>query len=209
MKLNKIYNMDCLAGLKTLPDKFINLCLTDPPYGVKSDKGTNGFGAAKNRKYRGGWDCKIPEKAVFDEIFRVSQNVIIFGGNHFTEHLPTSNCWIFWDKKGAIDFKNPFADGELIYTTFSHVIRKITFLQQGFITDSKDRRYHPTQKPSELVQKLIEDYSKKGDIILDPFIGSGTTAVAAKRAGRRYIGYETDVEFYAICLKRLQAIAAD
>lgn len=147
---------DCLELMKDIPDGSVNLVLTDPPYGKKADKGTNGFGYAKNRRYGGGWDNKRPSKEVFDEMLRIGKNVIIFGGNYFSDILPPSNHWIFWDKKGDIAFQNPFADGELIYTTFKKPIKRIVFKQQGFITDSKDKRYHPTQKPSELVEMLIK-----------------------------------------------------
>lgn len=205
MEYDYIEQGDCLELMKNIPNKSIDLIITDPPYGKKADKGTNGFGSAKNRKYKGGWDSKIPEKAVFDEMFRVAKNVIIFGGNYFTQHLPPSNCWIFWDKKGDIAFQNPFADGELIYTTFTKPVKKIVFRQQGFITDSKDERYHPTQKPSELVQMLVEQFSNEGDTILDPFLGSGTTAVAAVNTNRHYIGFELDPGYFDIACKRLDA----
>ena len=138
---------DCLGIMRSMPNKSVDLILTDPPYGKKADKGTNGFGSAKNRRYGGGWDSKRPSKEVFDEMLRIGKNVIIFGGNYFADILPPSNHWIFWDKKGDIAFQNPFADGELIYTTFTKPIKRIVFKQQGFITDSKDKRYHPTQKP--------------------------------------------------------------
>lgn len=205
MKINFDYTKqgDCLELMKQMPDKCIDLIITDPPYGKKADKGTNGFGVAKNRRYKGGWDSKIPEKAVFDEMFRIAKHVIIFGGNYFAHLLPPSNHWIFWDKKGDIPFKNCFADGELIYTTFKKPLKKIVFKQQGFITDSNDIRYHPTQKPSELVQMLIELYSKPGDIICDPFLGTGTTALAAINAGRHYIGFELDNQFFDIASTRI------
>lgn len=114
---------------------------------------------------------KPPPQEVFNEMFRVAKNLIIFGGNYFGNVLPPSNCWIFWDKKGDIAFQNPFSDGELIYTTFKKPVKKIVFRQQGFITDSKDKRYHPTQKPTELVQTLIEMFSEPGQVICDPFLG--------------------------------------
>ena len=206
MEVNKIIRGGgCLEYMQTLPDKSIELILTDPPYGKKADKGTNGFGAAKNRRYAGGWDGKRPDKAVFDEMQRVSKNMIIFGANYFADMLPPSNCWIFWDKKREIKFQNPFADGELIYTTFKKPVKRIVFRQQGFITDSKDKRYHPTQKPSELVQKLIEMFTEEGQTVFDPFIGSGTTAVAAIRAGRKYLGCEIDSEFCDICEQRIKS----
>lgn len=147
-----------------------------------------------------------PDKKYFDEMFRISRNLIIFGANYFCNVLPLSNHWIFWDKKGSVSFKNPFADGELIYTTFNKPIKKIVFKQQGFITDSKDKRYHPTQKPSELIQLLIETYSDENDIILDPFLGSGTTAIAATKTNRHYIGFELDSTYFDIACKRLDEI---
>ena len=197
---------DCLELMKDIPDKSIDLIVTDPPYGKKADKGTNGFGTSKNRRYQGGWDNQRPDKQVFAEMFRISKNLIIFGANYFCDMLPFSNHWIFWDKKGDISFKNPFADGELIYTTFTSPIKRVVFKQQGFITDSKDKRYHPTQKPSELIQMLIEQYSKEGDIVLDPFLGSGTTAVACVNTNRHYIGFELDPQYYDIACKRLDEV---
>lgn len=204
MRKDYIAQGDCLDLMRQLPDKSVDLIVTDPPYGKKADKGTNGFGSSKNRRYRGGWDTKIPPKEVFDEMFRVAKNLVIFGGNYFCHQLPPSNCWIFWDKKGDIAFQNPFADGELIYTTFKKPVKKVVFRQQGFITDSKDRRYHPTQKPSELVQMLIEMFSEEGDTILDPFIGSGTTAISAIRSGRHFIGFELDPDFCQVAEKRIE-----
>ena len=206
MELDTIFNQDCLMGLKALPNKSIDLILTDPPYGKKADKGTNGFGAAKNRRYAGGWDGMIPPPELFNEMFRVAKNLIIFGGNYFGHLLPPSNCWIFWDKKGDVAFQNPFADGELIYTTFKKPVKRIVFKQQGFITDSKDKRYHPTQKPTELVQQLIEMFSEPGQLICDPVLGSGTTAVAAVNSGRHYIGYEIDPGYFQICCDRLDEV---
>lgn len=194
---------DCLELMKDIPDRSIDLVLTDPPYGKKADKGTNGFGAAKNRRYDGGWDSKRPSKEVFDEILRVGKNVIIFGGNYFCDILPTANHWIFWDKKGDIPFQNPFADGELIYTTFKKPIKRIVFKQQGFITDSKDKRYHPTQKPSELIEMLVKEYSAEGDTILDCFMGSGSTGVACINTGRKFIGMELDKQYFDIAVNRI------
>ena len=195
---------DCLELMKEIPDKSIDLILTDPPYGKKADKGTNGFGAAKNRRYKGGWDSSRPCAEIFEEMFRISKNIICFGGNYFSDMLPPSNCWIFWDKKGDTAFQNPFADGELIYTTFKKPVKRIVFRQQGFITDSKDKRLHPTQKPSELVALLIEQYSKPGDIICDPFMGSGTTGIACVNTGRRFVGMELDQGYFDIAAKRIE-----
>lgn len=200
----KLLQGDCLDFMKSLSNNSIDLILTDPPYGKKSDKGTNGFGSAKNRRYTGGWDNKRPTKEVFDEMLRIAKNVIVFGGNYFCDMLPPSNCWLFWDKKGDVAFKNPFADGELIYTTFKRPVKRIVFKQQGFITDSKDKRYHPTQKPSELVQMLVEMFTKPGDLICDPYTGSGTTAIACLNTGRNFIGTELDENYFNIAKNRIE-----
>lgn len=199
-----LWHGDCLELMKNIPDGSVDLVLTDPPYGKKSDKGTNGFGSAKNRRYGGGWDSKRPSKEVFDEMLRIGKNVIVFGGNYFADILPPSNHWIFWDKKGDIAFQNPFADGELIYTTFKKPIKRIVFKQQGFITDSKDKRYHPTQKPSELIEMLIKEYSKEGETILDCFMGSGTAGVACVNTNRNFIGIELDEGYFNIAKERIE-----
>ena len=200
----KLYNGDCLKYLKTLKDNEIDVLITDPPYGKKADKGTNGFGCSKNRRYNDNWDSKIPSEEIFNEMLRVSKKVIIFGANYFAHMLPPSKCWIFWDKKGDIAFKNPFADGELIYTNFTKPVKRIVFKQQGLITDSKDKRVHPTQKPSELMQILIENYTNKNDIILDCFMGSGSTGVACMNTNRKFIGIELDNNYFDIASKRIE-----
>ena len=199
---------DCLELLKDIPDGSVDMVLTDPPYGKKADKGTNGFGVAKNRRYISEWDKTTPPKEVFDKICNISKKVMIFGGNYFANMLPTSNCWIFWDKKGDIAFHNPFADGELIYTNFKKPVRKIVFRQQGFITDSKDKRYHPTQKPTELLEFLIREYTNPGDTVLDPFMGSGSTGVACVNTGRKFIGMELDPGYFEIAKQRIEEAQA-
>lgn len=195
---------DCLELMKDIPDGSVDMVLTDPHYGKKSHNGTNGFGVAKSRKYSGGWDGTVPPKEVFQQMIRISKNLIIFGGNYFGNFLPHSNGWIFWDKKGDIAFQNPFADGELIYTTFNRPVKRIVFKQQGFITDSKDKRYHPTQKPTELLQQLIEMFTKHEQTILDPFMGSGSTGVACVNTGRKFIGIEKDEHYFEIASKRIR-----
>ena len=200
----QLFQGDCLELLKDFPDRRVDMVLTDPPYGKKADKGTNGFGVARNRKYIGGWDRNTPKKEVFNKLRSISKNMMVFGGNYFANMLPPSNCWIFWDKKGDIAFQNPFADGELIYTTFKKPVKKIVFRQQGFITDSKDKRYHPTQKPTELLEILITTYTKQGDTILDPFMGSGSTGVACVNTGRNFIGMELDHTYFEIAKQRIE-----
>lgn len=204
--VNKIINADCLDILRELPDKSIDLVLTDPPYGIKADKGTNGFGCSRNRRYKGGWDADTPPNEIFKEMQRVSKNIIIFGGNYFTDKLPISKCWICWDKKGDMDFKNPFSDIELAWTNFTGVSKKITCIQQGFVNDDKEIRIHPTQKPLPLFQWCLTNYSKEGDLILDCFSGSGTTAVACHNLHRRFICIEKDPDYWKASVERLENV---
>ena len=197
---------DCLEEMKKMPDKSVDLVLTDPPYGIKRNKQAmgKGGGIAKHIDYgKYNWDNSIPEKEVFNEIFRISKNQIIFGGNYFIEYLKNSSCWIVWDKdNGTTDF----ADCELLWTSFNSAVRKIKWRWSGMLQEdmkNKDKRVHPTQKPRGVLRWLIDKYSKKDDIILDPFMGSGTTGVACKELGRDFIGIEINKEYYDIAQNRI------
>jgi site-specific DNA-methyltransferase (adenine-specific) len=194
--------------MKDIPDKSIDLVLTDPPYGKKWARGKNCIGELKNKNERPenvSWDIK-PSKEVFDEICRISKNQIVFGGNYFADFLPSSNCWIVWDKLGDLKLGEqiPFADCELAWTSFNRVVKKVTFIQQGFIKETQDIRQHPTQKPTEVMRWCLEKYGKPDDLILDPFCGSGTTCLAAKLLGRNYIGIEISPEYCKIAENRLR-----
>lgn len=204
----KIVLGDCLEYMKTLPDKSIDLVLTDPPYGKRWTRGSNGIGLLKdkNEDDKIEWDKVIPQKEVFDEMFRVSKNQIIFGGNYFTDYLIPSNCWLVWDKLGELKLGEqiPFAHCELLWTSFNKTVKKYTFRQQGFINDSKDERVHPTQKPVELVGKIIMDWANESDLILDPFAGSFTTGVACAKLNRKFIGVEISEKYYEIGKERIK-----
>lgn len=206
MELNKIINADCLDVLRQLPDKSVDLVLTDPPYGI-GNKFTSEYGLQVQKTQRGSfdWNDKIPPKEVFDEIMRVSKNQIIFGGNYFTEYLRPTKSWIVWDKIGLYNLKNPFSDCELAWTSFNCVIRKYTHVNMGFISGKaeKAKRIHPTQKPLLLFQDILRDFTKPGEIVLDPFSGSGTTAVAAHKLGLSFIGIEKDPEYWEKSCQRL------
>lgn len=233
---NQILNADCMDILKQLPDKSIDLILTDPPYGggsrtlgkEKSGQGledgsintisvhraSNGGGSHKNylisrtggtwaTKYSQGgmfdndirhWDI-APSKEVFDEIFRVSKNQIIWGGNYFD--LPPTRCFNVW-KKLTISEKFTMSMCEYAWTSFNDNAKVWEFAPQD-----KDR-FHPTQKPVDLIAKQINLYSKEGDLILDCFSGSGTTAIACHRLKRRFICIEKDKNYYEASVKRLE-----
>jgi len=209
LELNKIYNIDCLEGLKLLPDNSVDLIVTDPPYGINADKGVGGFGSSPKsaKKYSDNWDDKTPDKVIFDEILRVGKVVLIFGGNYFTDKLPVNGHWIVWDKINNIKFDNPFSDCELIWTNVNkNSVKKFIFVQQGFVMDNdfNNQRFHPTQKPLKIIRDLIKNYSKEEDLVLDPFMGSGTTAVACKQLNRNFVGFELDERYVAIANNRLK-----
>ena len=204
---NQIINADCMDILNQLPDKCIDLVLTDPPYGINCDGGGYGLGVKPKNIDKKQWDNGIPQKEIFGEIFRVSKNQVIFGGNYFTEYLKPTKGWIFWDKIGGYKLKNNFSEGELIWTSFKNVTKKLTFVQQGFINDDKEEnkfRFHPTQKPLKLFEMILRDYSNENDLILDCFSGSGTTAVACHNLKRRFICIEKDKDYFDASVERLQ-----
>ena len=141
-----LYKGDCLEIMKDFPKDSVDLILTDPPYGLKQDKGSKDFGNYKQHKYKDNWDNLRPNKIYFDLMLNISKVCIIFGGNLFTDLLPVSGHWIVWDKIGNIKFKNPFSQCELIWTSLKRKpIKKYVCVQQGFIRESKEKRVHPTQ----------------------------------------------------------------
>ena len=215
-----IIHGDCLEVMRGFADNQFDLVLTDPPYGigiarlgtVRGCKDLSKSGALKGFKKEKDygnqdWDSGIPSKEVFEQIFRVSKNQIIFGGNYFTEYLPNSSCWLVWDKKeNAV---NDFSDCELAYTSFKKAVRKFTYGFTGFEGINNLRRdgeikEHPTQKPLALMQWCLQKYSKRGDTILDPFMGSGTTLLAAKALGIDATGIEINEQYCEIARRRLE-----
>ncbi len=214
--INKVTCEDCLEVLKTLPDKSIDLIVTDPPYGI--DIGCMNFtqsikgGVAIRNDYSNHnleWDKNGLTKEQIEQIFRVSKNQIIFGVNHFANMLPNTRGWVIWDKRCEDKYSNDFADCELIWTSFDKPAKIIRFLWSGMLQGdmkNKEKRYHPTQKPLFVMKELIKMFSKEEDIILDCFLGSGSTAVAAKQLGRRYIGIEKDPNYCKIAEQRLKSL---
>ena len=206
---NKIINDDCINILKQLPDKSIDLVLTDPPYGIgeseKNNSSRSKLAQAKNYGKKD-WDNKIPEKIYFDEMLRVSKSAIIFGGNYFVKYLSNSPCWIVWNKNNG---NNDFADCELAWTNFKTAVRKYDWTWNGMLQQNmknKDVRIHPTQKPLGLFEKILLDYSNENDLILDCFSGSGTTAVACYNTNRKFICIEKDKEYYEKSIERLNEV---
>mgnify|MGYP001570954458 CR=1 FL=1 len=201
LPINQILQGDCLEVMKTFPDKSIDLILTDLPYGIYSDKKVTGFAKKRIDWGLGNWDIKVG-KNYFDEMFRISKNQVIFGLQYYIDCLlPTKEVWV-WDKKTGNNF---FADGELAWTSYSGTLRIFRHQWCGAFKDSerKEKSQHPTQKPVELMKWCMRN-TKENDIILDPFLGSGTTAVAAKQLGRKYIGIEISEKYCQIARDRLR-----
>ena len=198
------YNMDCMEGMKQFPDKYFDLAIVDPPYGINADKGTGGFGTATARNYTSEWDSQAPNADYFSSLMRVSKNQIIWGGQYMVRHLPPGTKWIVWDKVGEANFKNPYSKCELAWTSFKGVVDKFVCYQMGFISDDKSERIHPTQKPVALYKWLLNNYAKPGDKILDTHVGSASSLIACYDLGFDYVGFEIDEEYYQQATKRLE-----
>jgi DNA modification methylase len=212
-----LYNADCLDIMREMPDKSVDLVITDPPYGIGEAAGKNihrGGPAFKNiggsKNYVGSrdygnldWDNKPASKKHITELRRISHHQIIFGGNFF--NLPPSSCWIVWDKDNG---NNDFADCELAWTSFDTAVRKIKWRWNGLLQEDmahKEIRIHPTQKPVKLFEWIIKNYAKEGDIICDPFFGSGSCLVAAVRLGHPIIGVEKERTYFTKGKARIEA----
>lgn len=210
------FNRDCMEAMKEFPDKFFDLAVVDPPYGIGYDKaaskqGNEQYGKAKAKKrfYHGAnWDAQRPDKSYFDELFRVSQKCIIWGGNYFADMLPPSKGFVCWDKRVNDAMTNDFADCEYAYMSESlGVARMFRFCWSGMIQGNmknKEERIHPTQKPVALYVWLYKRYAKKGDKILDTHLGSGSSRIAAYDAGLDFWGYEIDKFYFEEQEKRFE-----
>jgi len=204
MELNKIILADCMDVMKDIPDKYFELAIVDPPYGKMCDVDSTGNSNSKNNGFSKLWldekDKKdkwneLPNDKYFKELFRISVNQIIWGGNYF--QLPISSCWLVWDK-GQRDFT--FADAELGWTSFKSAVRIFEFSRARMMSENK---IHPTQKPVALYKWLLKNYAKQGDKILDTHSGSGTTAIACIDMGFDYVCIEKDKDYYEASVKRI------
>ena len=200
---NRIICADCLDILKQLPDKCVDLLLTDPPYGIGIDgqKESKPKNPKHNRKAheKKDWDSCIPDVEIFREMQRVSKNMIVWGANYFNEYLEQGHKgWIIWDK-GQDGLT--MSDCEIAYTNFDVPTRIVRMNRVELL---KDKTIHPTQKPLKLFMRCVQDYSNENDLVLDCFSGSGTTAVACHNLKRRFICIERDKEYCEASIKRLE-----
>lgn len=193
-----IYNMDCRKVLPWL-ERF-DLLLTDPPYGINrsGQQATFCKKSKHNRKQHTdfGWDDSTPSYGVLESCFELTENQIIWGGNYFTEALPARMGWIVWDK--GQDFST--SDCELAFTSYQKALRRIV-CNRGAI--AREGALHPTQKPLEVIRFCIGYAGPEAHTILDPFMGSGTTLIAAKLEGRKAVGIEINEAYCESAAKRL------
>jgi site-specific DNA-methyltransferase (adenine-specific) len=184
--------------MKDYKDNHFDLAIVDPPYGINR---LHSGGMPKSSRFkkweRKDWDSEIPKKEYFNELFRVSKNQIIWGGNYFVEHLYNSQGWVFWFKQTGMTF----ADGELAWTSFQKATRCFKYPMGGGIG-----KIHPTQKPVKLYDWILKNYSEKGQKILDTHLGSGSIAIACHYFGVDLVGVEIDEEYYNKAKERVDML---
>ena len=202
---SEVYLEDCTEALKRFNDNHFDLAIVDPPYGIDVAKtgkvGKNNAGKAKDYGAKE-WDKQPPNEEYFRQLFRVSKNQIVWGANHFISKMPhDSSCWLVWDK----DNTGNFADCELAWTSFDTAVRKFQWRWNGMLQQNmkdKEERIHPTQKPVALYEWILQNYAKRGDLILDTHLGSGSSRIAADKGGFNFVGFEIDADYYEKSKKR-------
>jgi DNA modification methylase len=194
-----LYRGDCMEVLPTL-GRF-DAVITDPPYGINENSAkvaSRGKMAAAKDYGHFDWDKKPPTDALIQEIRSKAEFQAMFGGNYFG--LPATSCWLVWDK---LNGDNDFADCELCWTNWPKAVRRLQWRWNGMIRQGNEERYHPTQKPLEVMKWVIE-LCPKAQTILDPFMGSGTTGVAAIQLGRTFTGIEREAKYFDIACRRIE-----
>lgn len=181
------YNMDCMEAMKTFPDAFFDLAVVDPPYGGAAER-TGGAWAKRFGNTINRWDI-APGEDYFKELFRVSKNQIIWGGNYFK--MPPTRCFLIWRKR-SITENFTMAMAEYAWTNFNENAKVFECVPQ----DNSGQRTHPTQKPVALYAWIFSKYAKPGYKILDTHLGSGSSRIAAYDAGLDFWGYEIDKEYF-------------
>lgn len=226
--MTEVFNEDCMQGMKRYPDKYFDLAIVDPPYGINAENmqmGSNpkrkgefnngsgpaistaarlkgrlntGSGTLKNRKLNTssiGWDGSIPPDEYFEELFRVSKNQIIWGGNYFD--LGATRCVLCWNKLQP--WEN-FSQWEMAWTSFDKPAALFTYSNTG--GNNFESKIHPTQKPRQLYKWLLHKYANPGDKILDTHLGSGSSRIAAHDMGFDFTGFEIDKDYFEASEKR-------
>lgn len=201
-----LYLGDCMEILPAIGK--VDAVVTDPPYGISMARGVrgggiDGFGKGVKRtpkEYVGSWDRDRPSAELFERLLAVAKLHIIWGGNYFADLLPASQKWLWWDKLQTMP---SYSDGELAWTSLAgSSTKKFIYNGSGLLAKEKDRQ-HPTQKPVEVMRWCL-GFLPDCKIILDPFMGSGTTGVACARGGRSFIGIEIDGGYFDIACERIR-----
>lgn len=206
MELKGFYNMDCMEGMKEIPDKYFELAIVDPPY-FNGPQKPNYYKGTKQKTDVGiyktlekSWEP--PNKDYFDQLIRISKNQIIWGINYFNYLLPGGRIvWI----KGVEN--SPFSMADIAYQSFYNRIDMFKYLWSGFQQENmkgKEQRFHPTQKPIALYKWLLTNYAKQGDKILDTHVGSASSLIACEDLGFGYLGFELDEDYYKQAVLRLE-----
>lgn len=191
IELNSFVNGDCMDGMKQFPDKYFELAIVDPPYGIGISSNPVRQAHTKNN-----WDSSIPTDEYFTELKRVSQNQIIWGGNYY--NLPPTQNYIVWNKLQPQDFS--LAMCELAWCSIQRPIKMFTY---SVLTEKN--KIHPTQKPVKLYEWLLGKYAHAGDKILDTHVGSASSLIACHNLHYDYIGFELDPDYYRTASERLES----
>ena len=200
-----LYLGDCLEILPTLPK--VDAVITDPPYGIGADKGKKGALPFKGgRTYEMAhhpenvWDNERPARELIRAAANAGRVAILWGGNYFADYLPAQGRWLWWDKCQTMP---SYGDGELAWTNLPQTTPKKFVLANNKLFADRVERHHPTQKPLELMEWCMS-FIDGAATVLDPFMGSGTTGVAAVRCGRSFIGIEREPKYFDIACRRIE-----
>lgn len=197
-----VQNIDCMVGMKRFPDKWFDLAIVDPPYGLGKTWGkSSSLKWNKRDKYaHKKWNDSIPDGDYFKELFRVSNHQIIWGCNYYNSHIISAGR-IVWDKKTVQQVTSAC---DLASQSFSNKIDLFRWMWDGYRQEEFEHRIHPTQKPVALYKWLLTHYAKQGDRILDTHLGSGSSRIAAYDLGFDFTGFELDKDYYEAQEKRFR-----
>ena len=207
--ISEVYNMDCVAGMREYPDKYFDLAIVDPPYGINADVKNNGKNSDRHEKTslakiktykKTNWDNAIPNEDYFEELKRVSKRQIIWGANFFG----LVGGMLYWHKGVTMP---TYSTGEIAWLSWLQKIDFVNITWHGMLQHNmkdKEQRIHPTQKPVALYDWLLLNYAKEGDKILDTHLGSGSSRIAAYRNGFDFVGFELDKDYYEAQEKRFK-----
>jgi site-specific DNA-methyltransferase (adenine-specific) len=199
--LSNVYLMDCIEGMKLFPDKYFDLCVCDPPYGINADIKNNGKNSDRHEKTslakintykKTNWDNETPNEDYFNELKRVSKKQIIWGANFFG----LVGGMLYWHKGVTMP---TYSTGELAWLSWLQKIDFVNITWHGMLQHNmkdKEQRIHPTQKPTALYDWIFTNYASEGDLILDTHLGSQSSRIAANKARLDFVGFEIDREYF-------------